>query len=314
MRVTCIALAAVALALAKPHRAPGLVSDSSYRTYALSAETRTLATSTSTPPVSTVASASHGVIDFTPLPSADDSAAELATVGTALMPRNDTTRCVTVKRTDRDAKLVVAGCAQAESQAFSLVGGEIRTATSMCVTAPDQRDNAVRPVSLEPCNGSVAQQWAATEDGEFRGYRGKCLTAAAGLQRRQGTPLAVRGCMERADQQWAQQAVTTRRARVDSIRVNAVALSLSPGRSTKLNALALDADGRALGAEAVTWASSDPSVAAVSADGTVTGIGGGSTTIIAMAQGRVKSVLVEVRGSQYAGAESGTAMHGAERP
>ncbi len=312
MRFTCIALAAVALALAKPHQAPGLVSGTSYNTYALSAETRTEAASASAS-TSTALTASNGVIDFTPLPAADDGADGIATVGTALIASNDTTRCMTVRRTNRAARVVLVGCTTDASQAFSLVGGQIRTA-DMCVTAPDDRDNAVRPVSLEPCNGSIAQQWAATESGEFRGYRGKCLTAAAGLQRRQGTPLAVRGCMKRSDQQWAQRAVTARRARVDSIRLNAVALSVGAGRSTKVNAIAIDAGGHEIGDEPITWASADPAVAVVLADGTVTGVGAGSTAIIALAQGRVKSVSVEVRGAQYAGAESGTATYGAQRP
>ena len=313
MRVTCIALAAVALALAKkPQQAPERVSRNTYNTYALSAETRTPATSdrvVAAPAAATAAS----VIDFTPLPSGRASA-EPPADRPVLVASNDTTRCVTVKEGDRQASVVVAGCAPSAAQSFIVVGGEIRTPGEMCITAPDTRDNAVRPVSLEPCNGSVSQQWESTSTGELRGYRGKCLTAASGLQRRQGTPLAVRGCMGRADQRWSQRAATTGPARVDSIRVNAVALSLAPGRSSKVNAFAIDAQGRELGGEAVTWASADPTVAVVSSTGVVTGIGGGSTTVVAMAQGRVKSVTVEVRGAQYAGVESGTSTYGADRP
>lgn len=309
MRVTCIALAAVALALVKqPQQAPERVSRNTYNTYALSAETRTPAATAS------LASNAAGVIDFTPLPSGGatiDAPADRA----VLVASNDTTRCVTVKEGDSQPTLVVAGCAPNAAQSFVVVGGEIRTPGEMCITAPDERDNAVRPVSLAPCSGSVAQQWESTPAGELRGYRGKCLTAAAGLQRRQGTPLAVRGCMGRADQRWSQRAAANSGgSRVDSIRVNAVALSLAPGRSSKVNALAIDAEGRELGGEPVTWASADPTVAVVSSAGVVTGIGGGSTTIVAMAQGRVKSVTVEVRGAQYAGVESGTSTYGANRP
>ena len=314
MRVTCIALAAVALALVKkPDHEPERAPRNSYNTYALSAQARTSATSASSTPAAPAAvMAASGVIDFTPLPSPDAADAPAA-LGTVLVAGNDTTRCVTVKEGERQPTVVVAGCAPSAAQRFAIVGGEIRTPGDMCVTAPDYRDNAVRPVSLEPCNGSVSQQWVSTETGELRGYRGKCLTAAAGLQRRQGTPLAVRGCMGRADQQWTQRSAAGR-SRVDSIRVNAVALSLSPGRSSKVNAVAIDADGRELGGDGVTWASADPTVATVSTTGMVTGVGGGSTTIVAMAQCRVKSVAVEVRGAQYAGAESGTSTYGAEKP
>ena len=308
MRVTCIALAAVALALVKQNdQAPERVSRNTYNTYALSADTRTSATSITALPAA--ATAASGVLDFTPLPSPDEG-----TAVTALVAQNDTTRCVAVKDGDRGPAVAVVGCSASPAQSFTIVGGEIRTPTALCVTAPDARDNAVRPVSLEPCNGTESQQWTSTPSGELQGYRGKCLTAAAGLARREGTPLAVRGCMGRSDQQWSQRRIAAGRARVDSIRVNAVALSLGPGRSTKVNALAINPEGQELQDELVTWVSSDPSVAAVTPTGLVTAVGGGNTTIVAMAQGRVKSVAIEVRGAQYAGAESGTATFGAERP
>ena len=308
MRFTCIALAAVALALVKPLRAPGLASGNTYTSYALSAA------APASPMLVGATSASNGVIDFTPLPADGESVGGAAPLGTALRPASDTTRCVTVKHTERDAKLVVDGCTPDAAQSFAVVGGEIRTPADRCVTAPDSRDNAVRPVSLEPCNGSAAQRWTATDAGEFRGYRGKCLTAAAGLPRRDGTPLAVRACMGRADQQWEQRSLAGRRGRVESIRVNAVALSLTAGRTSKVNAMAIDGDGRELRDELVTWASSNPAVAVVTPTGLVTAVGGGSTTVVAMAQGRVKSVAIEVRGAQYAGVESGTATFGAEAP
>jgi hypothetical protein len=310
MRFTCIALAAVALALAKQqHRAPGLSPVTTSHTYAVAAPAGAAA-GTDAP----LAAPADGEIDFTPLPAADDTdAADAAARGTALIPQNDTTRCVTVRQGASAAALVVASCGDAlAAQSFAYVGGEIRTAADLCVTAPEQSDNAVRPVALAPCNGSASQQWAATAAGEFRGYRGTCLTAAAGLSRRQGTPLAVRGCMGRADQQWARR--TASAARVDSIRVNAVALSLPAGRSTQLHALAIGADGRELLDEAVSWTSADPAVATVSPGGVVTATGSGSTALVAMARGRVKSIPVEVRGALYAGAESGTATAGsAER-
>ena len=310
MRVTCIALAAVALALVKQtDQAPERVSRNTYTTYALSADTRTSATSITASPARAIASAASGVIDFTPLPSPDEG-----TAVTALVAQNDTTRCVTVKDGGREPAVAVVGCSASPAQSFTIVGGEIRTPGALCVTAPDSRDNAVRPVSLEPCTGTESQQWTSTPTGELRGYRGKCLTAAAGLQRREGTPLAVRGCMGRSDQQWSQRRIAAGRTRVDSIRVNAVALSLGPGRSTKVNALAINPEGQELHDELVTWVSSDPSVAVVTPTGLVTAVGGGSTTIVAMAQGRVKSVAVEVRGTQYAGVESGTATFGAEQP
>jgi hypothetical protein len=320
MRFTCIAVAAVALALAKPYPGQGPVSRNTYTTYALSAETRTPTTSTSNASApsashaasnSSITTAAHGAIDFTPLPSADAAAGGRARGGTTLSPQNDPDRCATIQRTEHGPTLVVAECASGMAQTFTLTDGEIRAGAEMCVTAPDQRDNAVRRVTLELCDGSAAQRWVTTDDGEYRGYRGKCLTAA-GPPLRAGTPVAVRACMGRMDQRWAQRQVRTLHSQVDSIRLSAVALSLGSGTSSRVNATAIDADGHEVG-EVVTWASSDPSVAAVSTDGTVTGVSGGSTTVIAMSQGRVKGITVEVRSAQYAGLESGTATHGAEK-
>jgi hypothetical protein len=213
MRFTCIALAAVALALAtQQHRAPGLASDTTPHRYAVAAPAGAAWGSTAA-----LAPAPGGEIDFTPLPAAhgdDARAGDAAPLGTALVLRSDTTRCVTVRQGARAAAPVVASCGGAVgAQAFAYPGGEIRTAADLCVTAPEQPDNAVRPVALVPCNGSAAQRWAATAAGEFRGYRGTCLTAAAGLRRREGTPLAVRGCMGRVDQRWTRRA---RRARTRS--------------------------------------------------------------------------------------------------
>jgi uncharacterized protein YjdB len=252
------------------------------------------------------------VIDFTPLPNADPTDGVAAT-GTVLTPSSDSTRCAAVKDAARTPTLVVVGCTPSVAQTFTFTAGEIRTAAvDLCITAPDQRDNAVRPVTLEPCNGSDAQQWASTSDGEYRGYRGKCLTAA-GPQRRAGSPVAVRGCMGRSDQRWMQRSVSMRRVRVDSIRLNAAALNLAVGTTSKVNAVALDADGHEMGDDVVTWASADPDVATVSPDGTIKAVGGGTTTVVAMSQGRVKSVAVEVRSGQYAGLDSGTPTYGTDR-
>jgi hypothetical protein len=301
MRFTFITLAAVALAVAKPYAATGRISSD-------------VPSASADAPVSTVvrtSSTANGVIDFTPLPSADAPSGMLAGA-TALTPAGDPTRCATVKHTDGAAELVLVGCERTTAQAFRFTRGEMRTTADLCVTAPGQRDNSVRPVTLEPCDGSQAQQWSATSGGEYRGYLGKCLTTV-GPQRRAGTPVAVRGCMPRADQRWAQRPVIARRVRVDSIRLNAVALSLAAGSSSKLNATALDADGREIGDGFVTWASSDPSVATVTDGGVITAVNGGTTTLIAMSDGRVKAVSVEVRGAGYNGLDSGTPTWGAEQ-
>ena len=55
-----------------------------------------------------------------------------------------------------------------------------------------------------------------------------------------------------------------------------------------------DADGDVLTGRAVTWTSSDPVVGSVSANGTVTGLALGTTTISATAESKSGSVVIEV--------------------
>ena len=208
MRFMCIALAAVALALAKPNAAHGPVSRNTYDTYALSVGTRTSTTSAGT------SASANGVLDFTPLPTARPD--DVPALGAALVPASDSSRCAAVRGAPEAPTLVVLGCGTDAAQAFIVAGGEIRTpGASLCVTAPDTRDNAVRPVTLEPCTGGAAQRWTSSARGEYRGHRGKCLTAA-GPQRRSGAPVAVRGCMGRADQRWSQRPVAARHAGLDA--------------------------------------------------------------------------------------------------
>jgi hypothetical protein len=68
---------------------------------------------------------------------------------------------------------------------------------------------------------------------------------------------------------------------VASIRVLPGEADLEPGATMPFRAEALDAAGRALGDRPITWQSSAPAVATVSASGEVTAVGDGIATIVA---------------------------------
>lgn len=81
---------------------------------------------------------------------------------------------------------------------------------------------------------------------------------------------------------------------VASVVVNPPTLSIRVGVSTPLQALTLDAEGGTLTGRAVTWNSSAPAIATVSASGVVTGVAAGAATITATSAGRVGQAAVTV--------------------
>ncbi|GLC25532.1 hypothetical protein rosag_20450 [Roseisolibacter agri] len=70
--------------------------------------------------------------------------------------------------------------------------------------------------------------------------------------------------------------------------------ALVVGQSARLGAATFDALGTSLVGRAVTWQSSDPSVATVGADGTVTAVGAGSVTVTATSEGRSAATTLAI--------------------
>ena len=75
-------------------------------------------------------------------------------------------------------------------------------------------------------------------------------------------------------------------------------LALTRGSTAALNATPRDASGAAVDAAPVSWVSADPDVAAVSADGLVTAVAPGTTTISARSEGSSASIAVTVTAPQ----------------
>jgi uncharacterized protein YjdB len=88
--------------------------------------------------------------------------------------------------------------------------------------------------------------------------------------------------------------VTVTAVPVATVTVTPGSASIATGGTVDLSAVARDASGRILTGRAVTWATSNPAVATVSATGLVTGVSGGVATITATSEGKSGTAQVTV--------------------
>ena len=88
--------------------------------------------------------------------------------------------------------------------------------------------------------------------------------------------------------------VTVTPVPVASVAVSPATASLSVGQTVTLSATAKDAGGNVLSGRSVTWSSTTPSVATVSANGVVTAVDAGSATITATIQGQASTAQITV--------------------
>jgi uncharacterized NAD(P)/FAD-binding protein YdhS len=84
---------------------------------------------------------------------------------------------------------------------------------------------------------------------------------------------------------------------IAEVQVTPDALQLEAGQDTRLFAAAYDPQGRIIASATITFLSSDTAIATVTADGSVTGHGTGTTLIEAVAGGRRDTAQVTVTSS-----------------
>jgi len=94
---------------------------------------------------------------------------------------------------------------------------------------------------------------------------------------------------------------------VASVTVKPAFASIQVGEQVSLAATVADAKGQGLLDRSVSWTSSDPSVATVSADGAVNGARAGEARVTATTEGKTSSALVNVRAPVVATADSSVA-------
>ncbi|MBX6333178.1 MAG: Ig domain-containing protein [Gemmatimonadaceae bacterium] len=81
---------------------------------------------------------------------------------------------------------------------------------------------------------------------------------------------------------------------VASVSVSPATASIALAGTVQLTATTRDADGHELSGRTVTWSTSDPTIATVSASGRVTGTGAGQATITATSEGKRGTARVTV--------------------
>ena len=186
------------------------------------------------------------------------------------------------------------------TQRFTLrTTGEIRSASDprWCIDIGGQRGNDGDPLALGYCASVTSQKWTVTANGELRSRlaTARCITATTAI----GGNLRVRNCGTLpAQQRWTDVGsgggTTTPPATVARVDVTPASSSLQVGQSSALTATPRDANGTAISGRTVTWSSSAPSVATVSASGLVSAIAAGSASIGAVVDGVTGTASVTV--------------------
>src|SRR4029077_2718367 len=148
----------------------------------------------------------------------------------------------------------------------------------------------VSPATASVTVGATTQLTATPKDANGSALSGRTVTwatsnaaiatvSASGLV----TGVAAGSATIRAtsEGQSGTSVITVTNVPVASVTVSPATASITVGAATQLTATPKDANGTALTGRAVTWATSNASVATVSTTGRVTGVTAGSATITA---------------------------------
>ena len=139
-------------------------------------------------------------------------------------------------------------------------------------------------------------QWSTTggtivNNGKIAGVLHATYTSPA----QPGNYLLIVTTVTRTPADTAKIAVTVTPVPVTAVTVTPAAVSLVVGDTTTLSATLTDSTGSALFGRAITWSSSDPSVATVLVTGLVRGITAGTVTITATCEGHSGTAVVTVK-------------------
>ena len=178
-----------------------------------------------------------------------------------------------------------------------------RATTRVSVTPPAVAIVVISPPTASLQIGSHLRLDVAARDAHDRPISGRAVTwrssdATIASVSAQGAVTALREgratITAQIESQSASAAVTVSAVPVTSVAVTPATLTLAIGKSAQLSAALRDARGGALKDRDVTWSSSTPAIATVSASGSVTAVAGGSATITAASEGITGSATVTV--------------------
>ncbi|HEY3220376.1 MAG TPA: Ig-like domain-containing protein [Gemmatimonadales bacterium] len=162
---------------------------------------------------------------------------------------------------------------------------------------------SVSPASANVIVGQTAQLTATPKDANGNPLSGRTVTWATSnpaVASVSGNGLVTGGATGTAtitassEGQNGTAAITVTLAPVASVSVSPASATVMMGQTVQLSAIPKDANGSPLTGRVVTWASSAPAVASVSAGGLVTGVAAGTATLTATSEGKSGTATVTV--------------------
>jgi len=162
---------------------------------------------------------------------------------------------------------------------------------------------SVSPSSMNLTVGQTAQLTATPKDASGSPLTGRTVTwstsnaAVAGVSGNglvTGAAAGTATITASSEGRNGTAAITVTVVPVASVSVSPATATVLSGQTVQLTAIPKDANGSALTGRVVTWASSVPAVATVSASGLVTGVAAGTITITATSEGKNGTASVTV--------------------
>jgi uncharacterized protein YjdB len=197
---------------------------------------------------------------------------------------------------------LVAGVAAGAATVMVACEGQ-NSPVAITVTVVPVASVSVSPASANVIVGQTAQLTATPKDANGNALSGRTVTWAtsnAAVASVSGNGLVTGGVAGTATITASSEgrngtaAITVTLAPVASVSVSPAAATVLLGQTVQLTATPKDANGSPLSGRAVTWASSAPGVASVSASGLVTGVAAGTATLTATSEGKNGTATITV--------------------
>ena len=181
--------------------------------------------------------------------------------------------------------------------------GNVSDTATVAVTLPPVSAVSVSPASASVQPGQTLQLTATTLDSAGNVLTGRTVTwsssntAAATVSRTglvSGVAAGSATITAASEGQSGTAVMAVTNAPVASVTVTPLSATVSVGQTAQLTATLKDASGNVLSGRAVTWSSSDTTIARVSGSGVVTAVATGSATITATSEGQSGTSSVSV--------------------
>ena len=222
--------------------------------------------------------------------------------GTALSGRAVTWATSNAAVATVSANGLVTGVALGPATITATSEGQSGT-SAITVTNVPVASVTVSPTAAGVTVGATTQLTATPKDANGTALSGRVVTwatsnAAAATVSASGLVTGVAAgsatITATSEGQSGTSAITVTNVPVASVTVSPATASITVGATTQLTATPKDANGTALTGRAVTWATSNASVATVSTTGRVTGVTAGSATITATSEGKSGTSAITV--------------------